>query len=133
LKRVALALAATVLAVCTDSLKPDGTDRTISAPEFARPGEGGSGVTVIDLGTFPGASPSQSQAFGVNDNGYIVGFSYTASGVAHAFLWTPAAPLATTGTMTDLGTLGGLHSSALAVNLNLQIAGGSWNPAGWPH
>ena len=130
MKRAALALAATVLAACADSLKPDGTAGTTSAPEFARPGGGGSGVTVIDLGTFSGANPSQSQAFGVNDNGYIVGSSSTASGVAHAFLWTPTAPNATTGSMVDLGTLGGAYSAALGINVNRQVAGASWIPSG---
>src|SRR5438876_10454032 len=123
MKRVAIALAATVLAACADSLKPDGTGGTISAPEFARPGGGGSGVTVIDLGTFPGANPSQSDAFGVNDNGYVVGFSYTASGVAHAFLWTPTGPLETTGSMAARDPPGGPKGGGPAAKANRPTAG----------
>jgi probable HAF family extracellular repeat protein len=54
--------------------------------------------TLTDLGTLGGTF---SQAFGVNDKGWVVGFATTEGDIsAHAFLWRR-------GVMTDLGTLGG--------------------------
>jgi probable HAF family extracellular repeat protein len=56
----------------------------------------------------------------VNDRGDVVGYSYIAGdNDHHAFLWT------STDGMIDLGTLGGRHSSAVAVNRCGQIAGAS--------
>ena len=73
-----------------------------------------SGGTMIDLGTLGG---TDSWAFGINNNGQIVGGSYTASGQDHAFLYSG-------GTMTDLGTLpGGAYSRASGINNNGQIVG----------
>jgi len=80
------------------------------------------------LGTFGG---NQSLATSVNDKGQVVGFasniipdafamSVFAFGATqvHAFLWQD-------GSMTDLGTLGGLDSSAFVVNERGQISGQS--------
>jgi probable HAF family extracellular repeat protein len=67
---------------------------------------------MVDLGTLGGRT---SCANDVNDGGYIVGVSETAGTdsrgrpVTHAFLRIPD------GTMCDLGTLSGEHSSAAAV------------------
>src|SRR5215831_8801278 len=74
--------------------------------------------TLTDLGTLGG---SFSQAFGVNDKGWVVGFSTTEGDVGlHAFLWHG-------GVMTDLGTLGGPDllplSQALSINDRGEIAG----------
>jgi probable HAF family extracellular repeat protein len=57
----------------------------------------------------------------VNANGQVVGYSnYVAGNPArHAFLWTAA------GGMIDLGTLGGSHSQAFAVNAHGAVVGES--------
>ena len=51
---------------------------------------------MIDLGTLPGFQ--SSGAIGMNNNGQIVGYSQTASGAVHAFLYTD-------GEMKDLNEL----------------------------
>ena len=55
---------------------------------------------VTDLGTLGGES---SAAYGINNNGEIVGESWTSNDVEHAFLYTG-------GRMIDLGTLSGRAS-----------------------
>lgn len=77
--------------------------------------------TVLDLGTL-GATYTSSSASAVNESGQVVGQAFTADGVNRAFLWQ-------NGTMTDLGTLGGLRSGAGDINDSGQIVGGSF-PAG---
>ena len=74
--------------------------------------------TLTDLGTLGGTF---SQAFGVNDKGWVVGFSTTEGDVGlHAFLWRD-------GVMTDLGTLGGSDplplSAAGSINNRGEIVG----------
>ncbi len=87
----------------------------------------------VDLGTFGGPD---SIANGINDQGQIVGQADTAQKDAngfyyhHAFLWTPNTPNGTTGTMTDLGTLGaGLDSSAAAINNDGTVVGSTYTDA----
>ena len=53
--------------------------------------------TFVDLGTLGGPA---SQAKAINDKNQVVGWSQTADGDGHAFLWED-------GLMTDLGHLGG--------------------------
>jgi probable HAF family extracellular repeat protein len=85
----------------------------------------------VTLGTLGGA---ESHAIGINGSGQVVGWSYTISVPSlmprAAFLWTPAAPNSTSGTMIDLGTLGGTDSVALHINGSGQVVGWSYTTSG---
>jgi probable HAF family extracellular repeat protein len=70
---------------------------------------------VTDLGTLGGP---ESYAWGLNNQGQVVGDSLTASGQDHCFIWQK-------GQMTDLGTLGGDSCIAFAINNYGQVAGQS--------
>jgi probable HAF family extracellular repeat protein len=73
---------------------------------------------ITDLGTsFPN---------GINNSGQVVGGLYT-SYTIHAFLWD------VDNGMQDLGTLGGIASSANGVNNSGQVVGSSSTPSGDPH
>ena|SRR3989338_1068555 len=78
---------------------------------------------IVDLGTLSG---SFSYAYGINNNGQIVGMSSTASGYDHAFLYQ-------NGTMTSLDTLGGAYSGAYGINDIGQIVGFSTTSTGESH
>jgi probable HAF family extracellular repeat protein len=73
-----------------------------------------------DIGTLGGGL---SEAFGGNNLGQVVGYSETANGERHAFVWQ-------NGVMTDLGSIGG-HTQATAINAAGQIVGYGITPAGW--
>ena len=88
------------------------------------------GSTSSDLGVLPGALTSG--ATGVNATGHVAGSSgrpnchgYQCSpqGFSHAFLYTPA------GGLVDLGTLGGVVSTALGVDAQDEVVGSS-SPTG---
>ena len=77
--------------------------------------------TMYSLGTLGGEF---SWGTGINVHGQVVGVSATTDDAAeHATLWNPTVPNAASGTLHDLGTLGGLHSQANAANVSGQVAG----------
>ena len=86
---------------------------------------GGLRIRMRDLGTLGG---DFSTAVRINRYGQIIGYSSTATGETHAFLWEAPA----TG-MQDLGTLpGGNFSRAVDINDAGQIAGSSRTSVGAP-
>ena len=89
-----------------------------------------SGTTMYDLGTLGG---QDGYAYAINSAGRIAGYAQlaTSAGITleHAFLWTPASPNGTSGSMVDLGALGGNYSYAFGMNDVGQIVGGA-NTAG---
>jgi probable HAF family extracellular repeat protein len=88
---------------------------------------GGVDDPVIDLGTFGGG---ESWAYGLNNQGQVVGRADPPSGIYQAFVYDGQG-------MTDLGTLGGMFSSAYGVNDDgivvgyAQDAAGDWYAAQW--
>jgi len=78
---------------------------------------------VTDLGTLGG----NTYANAINSRGDVAGNSATADGNDHAFLWTAA------GGMQDLGTLGGLVSTATALNDSDEIIGRATTIDGFFH
>ena len=83
--------------------------------------------TLTALGTLGGSS---SYATALNDDGQVVGYSWTsgASGTPreHAFLYSD-------GTISDLGTLGGDYSYAAGINDSGQVVGRSETSGGSYH
>jgi probable HAF family extracellular repeat protein len=75
-----------------------------------------------DIGSLGGA---ETQSFGINANGQVVGLGETDPDVFHAFLYD--------GTMHDLGTLGGMRSQAYGINASGQVVGYSYTASGDSH
>lgn len=78
--------------------------------------------TLTNLGGFGGAC----QANDINDSGLIVGSAYMISGFWRACTWSA-------GYVTELGTLGGTDSKALAVNSSGHIVGWANTSSAVPH
>ena len=76
---------------------------------------------MTDLGTLG----TDSEAWGINLDGSVVGKSTLASGDSHAFLWRG-------GAMMDLGTLGGRHSVAKSIDDFFSAVVGESEIAGGP-
>ena len=84
---------------------------------------GGASGTMYNLGTLGGTN---SYGYGINATGQVTGASDTTGDSAtHAFLWKPSTPNGTSGTMHDLGSLGGTESNGSAINASGQVAGSS--------
>src|SRR5262245_10288462 len=65
-----------------------------------------------------------SNAIRINGSGQVIGGSFSPDSItARAFLWTPTTPNGTSGTMTDLGTLGGTSSYVTDINAFGQVIG----------
>ena len=102
-RRTITLFTAMFLVACSDPTgwsSPDASLRVSGRPAAM-------GIPIVDLGTLGGRS---SAAYGINDQGVVVGSSVTRTGVGHAFVWT-------NGTMTDLGTLAGA-SASVAYDIN---------------
>jgi probable HAF family extracellular repeat protein len=82
------------------------------------------GSSLFNLGAL--SSSDDSFAYSINSTGSVVGYSGDPAGAfANAFLWTPTVPNGTTGTMVDLGNLGGDFNYAFDINDTGQIVGGA--------
>ena len=95
--------------------------------------------TLAEIGT-----DADSQCFGadLNDRGQVVGSATRTSGsvrTTSGFLWEPGPGGGTgetrgaSGTLTDLGTLGGDSVFPLAINENGQVVGGATLSSGYEH
>lgn len=80
--------------------------------------------STTDLGTLPGGI--NSEAYGVNDRGWVVGTAETPTGPTHAFLYRD-------GHMSDLGTLAGGQSFASGINNDGLVVGDALVAAGDHH
>jgi probable HAF family extracellular repeat protein len=78
---------------------------------------------VTDLGTLGGNTYANS----INSAGDVAGNSVAADGNDHAFLWTAS------GGLQDLGTLGGITSTAMALNDSDEVIGTTTTADGSPH
>ena len=84
----------------------------------------GQQLSITDLGTLPGGGYSYGRE--INELGQVAGYSETASGREHAFLWQ-------NGKMRDLGTLGGHNSYGREINNHGQVVGISSTASGRVH
>ena len=84
---------------------------------------GGASGTMYDLGTLGGTN---SYGYGINASGQVTGASdKTGDSKTHTFLWKPSTPNGTSGTMYNLGSLGGTESNGSAINASGQVSGSS--------
>ncbi|MBZ5609915.1 MAG: HAF repeat-containing protein [Acidobacteriia bacterium] len=78
-----------------------------------------------DLGALPGGD--WSSAYGINDAGTVVGYGDLASGLFRGIVWDPS------GSLIELGTLGGANSYATGVNDSGEVIGHSGVSSGYDH
>jgi probable HAF family extracellular repeat protein len=84
---------------------------------------GGASGTMHDLLTLGGTN---SYGYGISAAGQVTGASdRNGDARTHAFLWKPTTPNGTSGTMHNLGSLGGTESHGSAINASGQVAGSS--------
>ncbi|HEX8522613.1 MAG TPA: autotransporter-associated beta strand repeat-containing protein [Tepidisphaeraceae bacterium] len=93
-----------------------------------------SGNKAYDLGTLMTTSGGYGYSYGyaINASGAVTGYSSTDASGDHPFLWTPNSANGTTGTMVDVGTLGGSYGYAWSVNDGKEVVGASgttWDAA----
>jgi probable HAF family extracellular repeat protein len=82
------------------------------------------GFPITDLGSLSVPSSSgDSIANDINDVGMVTGQSWTNDNSSHAFIWT-------SGSMRDIGTLGGQNSVGQSINFRGDVAGESETGAG---
>lgn len=113
-----LTLTAVGLLACNDASSPTTAD---PVPNF---GKSEPGVIITSIGP----AKESSQAEDVNDAGLVVGTRFVTP--SRAFLWTPAQPRGTAGTLQDLGTLGSTGAYAKAINNSGHVVGGTGDGAG---
>jgi len=124
MKRPALfSLATLAIAACSDGPGPTEPMVPDSPALSAVVSAAAGGYTIVDLLTLGG---TESEARDINNLDQVVGWSTTAAGDRHAFLWD-------SGAMSDLGTLpGGTSSEAWDVNDAGQVVGLSPTPSTSP-
>jgi probable HAF family extracellular repeat protein len=87
---------------------------------------------MLDLGSFPGPGPGQSQAYAVNDHGFVGGQSQMppTGADAHGYVVPPGTKIALA---HDVGTLGGANSVVLDFSADHIAVGWADDPNGKLH
>jgi hypothetical protein len=116
-----LLLAAGILTACAETsppLAPDGEGDLNNVQGLGSPKT--RNITTVSL--------RFSQAIDIDEEGRVVGFDQSRTGT-RGVLWTPSSPRGTSGSITDLGSLGGTETFAFGINDEGLITGGSNNHA----
>ena len=115
-----------VLSVGALACGPSESTAPTAVPELARKSGGASPVTIVNLGLSGGGE--HSQPWSINEAGSIVGARGNWSGPSRAFLWSPDAPRATSGTVLDLPVSD--EAWAMSINNASQVVGFSLGASG---